>query len=99
VLYPRHFAPVAKRQSCPYIEGMNTIALRPSFIERRRLILVGLVPAFALALAAVVLQFDASRECRGSFNAGFSSGFDLRRCDLVVRKIGSDLKFRVPIPQ
>jgi hypothetical protein len=77
---------------------MNTIALQPTLPNERRLIRLGLLPALTVALAMAVWPFEASRDCRGSFGAGFSSDFDRYRCDLVVR-IGSDLKFRVPLPQ
>jgi hypothetical protein len=80
---------------------MNTIALRPSLpiVRWLRLIRLGLLPALAVALAVAVWPFEASRDCRGSFSPGFSSDFDRHRCDLVVRKIGTDAKIRVPLPQ
>jgi len=31
--------------------------------------------------------------------AGFGGGFDVHRCDLVVRRIGSDRGLRIPFPQ
>jgi hypothetical protein len=80
---------------------MNAIALRRPAIPLTvvwRLIRVGLLPALVFALSADVQQFEASRDCRGAFSAGFSRGFDTHRCDLVLRKIGTDVKIRVPLP-
>jgi hypothetical protein len=93
------FLPLASHRSRTYIQGMNSIALRPSLLIERWLVLLGLLPALVIALAVLIWLFEASRDCRGSLSAGFSNGFDLYRCDLVVRKIGSDLKIRVPLPQ
>jgi hypothetical protein len=90
---------LASRRRRHISDDMNAIALRPSFIEMRLLILLGLLPALAVALAVAVWPFEASRDCRGSFSPGFSSDFDRHRCDLVVRKIGTDAKIRVPLPQ
>jgi hypothetical protein len=73
---------------------MNAIALRRPAIPLTvvwRLIRVGLLPALVFALSADVQQFEASRDCRGAF-------FDTHRCDLVLRKIGTDVKIRVPLP-
>jgi hypothetical protein len=58
----------------------------------------GLVCAFALALALTTIQLDVSRNCRGGFSRGFSNGFDVYRCELVVRKIGTNSQFRIPLP-
>jgi hypothetical protein len=58
----------------------------------------GLVCAFALALALTAIQLDVSRDCRGGFSRGFSSGFDIYRCELLVRKIGTNAQFRIPLP-
>jgi hypothetical protein len=79
---------------------MKEIALPPSPVGvTRRLVLVGLIQAFAVALAATVHQLDVSKQCRGgAFSSAFASGFDVRRCDLVVRKIGSDAELRIPLP-
>ena len=62
---------------------------RPAEITRR-LVRASLMAAIVLALSADVIQFEASKECRGGFSAGFGSGFDVHRCDLVVRRIGGD---------
>jgi hypothetical protein len=64
----------------------------------RRAIRAGLLWALVLALALTVLQLDISRECRGPFSSGFSSGFDAYRCELIVRKIGTTAQFRIPLP-
>jgi hypothetical protein len=64
----------------------------------RRLVRVGWIPALVFALSGDVMQFEASRECRGgAFSSGFSAGFDVRRCNVVVRRFGDDL-FKVPLP-
>jgi hypothetical protein len=60
---------------------------------------LGVLAALVFALSADAQQFEASKDCRGAFSAGFSSGFDTHRCDLIVRKIGSDLKVRIPLPR
>jgi hypothetical protein len=81
---------------------MNTIALtkphRPSdlilWLVRARW-----MSALAVALYLVLAQFDASKECRGgAFSAGFSGGFDVRRCDLVLKRFGGGL-VRIRLPQ
>jgi hypothetical protein len=68
-------------------------------IVLRRFVRSGLLAALAFALAADAQLFEASKDCRGSFSRDFSNGFDLYRCDLVVRKIGSEFEIRVPLPQ
>jgi len=66
----------------------------------RRLIRDGLIPSLVLTLYLVLVQFEASKECRGgAFSAGFGGGFDVHRCDLVVRRIGSDRGLCIPLPQ
>ena len=78
--------------------GMNVIAFKQPigpWTVVSRLIRLGLLSALVFALSAV----EASRDCHGgAFSAGFSSGFDTHRCNLVV-KIGTDFKFSVPLPQ
>jgi hypothetical protein len=52
-----------------------------------------------LAVYLVVAQFDAVKECRGgAFSAGFSRGFDGRRCDIVIRRFGRGVG-HVPLPR
>jgi len=73
---------------------MTTIELpkyqRPSDLFRW-LVRTGVV---ALALVACLVL---AQECRGGgFSAGFSRGFDVERCDLVVRRFGHEIA-RVPL--
>lgn len=74
---------------------MTDIAFRPARrADFRRLILVGLVAAFAVALA---LSISVSRECKGgAFSSAFSGGFDVRQCDLVLRIGELELRARPP---
>jgi hypothetical protein len=64
----------------------------------RRFVRYGLLSAFVFAMAADARLFDVSNECRGDFSSAFSRDFDVRRCNLTVRSIGSDLKFNLPFP-
>jgi hypothetical protein len=64
-----------------------------------RLIRLGVLAALVFALVGDAQLFDASRECRGAFSSGFSSGFDVHRCKLTIKAVGSDFKFAVPLPQ
>jgi hypothetical protein len=80
---------------------MATIAL-PHVERPAHLILwlvrAGLMPGLLLVLCLVLVQFEASKECRGgAFSAGFSRGFDIRSCDLVIRRFGRDIGLRVPL--
>src|SRR5450755_17128 len=76
---------------------MTTIALpcpeRPADLIRRMVCAGLMLAALVFALSADVRQFEGSKECRGSFAVGFSSGFDGHRCDLVIRRIGSDSEY------
>jgi len=63
----------------------------------RHLVLAGLIPALAIALVVAASGVDVSKECRGAFSHGFSLFFDRYRCDLVVKVVGSDREFRVPL--
>jgi hypothetical protein len=72
-------------------------ASRPADVARH-LVRAGLISAFVVALASDVQQIEGSKECRGAFSTGFSNGFDLLRCDLVLRKTGNEL-IRVPLPR
>jgi hypothetical protein len=85
---------------------MNEIAFappqpRPVGIKRRSVVFGSVVLALAAAHAAGVPQIDVSRKCRGgAFSAGFSNGFDVGTCDLVVRTIGSSAEVvRIPLPR
>jgi hypothetical protein len=63
----------------------------------RWLVRAGVMSGLAFALYIVVAQFSASKECRGgAFSAAFSRDFDVRRCDLVVRRFGHEIA-RVPL--
>jgi hypothetical protein len=64
----------------------------------RRLVRAGWIPALVFALSGDVLQFEASKDCRGgAFGGGFSLGFDVRRCEIVLRRLGEKL-LKVPLP-
>jgi hypothetical protein len=94
--------PLADRLGMTYIPKMSAIALRRPIAPLTVLtwlFRLGLLPALVFALSGDVQQFEASRDCRGAFGRGFSSGFDRYHCDLVLRKIGSDVKIRVPLPR
>jgi hypothetical protein len=82
---------------------MNTTAIpiheRPVDLIRR-LVAAGLMLALVIALSADVIQFEASKECRGgAFGGGFSSGFDVRRCSVIIRRVGSEAEIRIPLPR
>jgi hypothetical protein len=81
----------------------NALALRRPIVPLvivLHLFRLGLLAALIFAVSADTQQFEASRDCRGSFSRDFfSKDFDRYRCDLVVKKIGSDFKIRVPLPQ
>jgi hypothetical protein len=82
---------------------MNTITIprpeRPADLFRR-LVGAGLVlGALVVALSADVMQFEASKECRGAFSSGFGGGFDVRRCDVVIRWFGRDIGLHFPLPR
>jgi hypothetical protein len=58
----------------------------------RWLVRAGVMSALVLALYMALAQFSASRECRGgAFSSAFSRGFDVRRCDLVIRRFGREV--------
>jgi hypothetical protein len=64
----------------------------------RWLVRAGVASAVAFALYVVLAQFSGAKECHGgAFSAGFSSGYDVRRCDFVVRRFGSEIGW-VPLP-
>jgi hypothetical protein len=81
---------------------MDTIAQRrPSVspVIARRLIRAGLVATLAVAVVGSARLFDVSRECRGAFTSGFSTGFDIHRCKLTVKAVGTDLSVAIPLPR
>jgi hypothetical protein len=64
----------------------------------RWLVRAGVMSAVALTLYVVLAQFSGAKECRGgAFSTGFSAGFDIRRCDFVVRRFGSEIG-RISLP-
>lgn len=66
----------------------------------RIIVRLGLVVALVCPLAADLPQFSADRECRdGEFGSGFGSGFDIKRCDIVIRRNGGDVVLRARLPQ
>jgi hypothetical protein len=94
---------IADTDSPRGIQDMTAIDLprlkRPVDLVRW-LVSAGLLTGLVLAVYLVLVQFEAKRECRGgAFSAGFSRGFDVRRCDLVVRRFGRDIGVRVPLPR
>jgi hypothetical protein len=65
----------------------------------RRLVRAGLLLALVVALAIGLNYISAERKCRGgAFSAGFGSGFNVKRCDLVI-KGGGDVILRVEMAQ
>ncbi len=86
--------------SLPGPLNMSTIALPRPVDLIRPLVCAGLMGGLVLALSVGLPQFEVSKECRGgAFSAGFSRGFDVRRCDLVIRRFGRDIGLRVPLPR
>jgi hypothetical protein len=72
----------------------TVIPTRASFVRLSVLIGLALVAAAVVALP----QFSASKECKGgAFSSGFSAGFDIKRCEIVVRRLGEEL-FKLPLP-
>jgi len=66
----------------------------------RRLVFLGLIPALAAAALVALWPYEAKKECRaGAFSSGFSNGFDVRHCDLVVRRVGGDEIVRISLPR
>jgi hypothetical protein len=81
---------------------MSTIELprlkRPVDLVRL-LVRAGFVGGLVLAVYLVLVQFEAKRECRGgAFSAGFGRGFDVQRCDVVIRRFGLEIG-RVQLPR
>jgi hypothetical protein len=60
----------------------------------RFLVVVGLLAGLVIAAVIWLPQISASKECRGG---AFSPG-DVKRCDVVVRRLGDEV-FRLPRPQ
>jgi hypothetical protein len=92
--------PTDSRRGMP---TMTTLDLpyrkRPADLVRW-LVRARLMPALALVVYLALVQFEVSKECRGgAFSSGFGAGFDGRRCHIVIRRIGSELEVRVPLPR
>ena len=65
----------------------------------RWLVRAGVMSGMVFGLYIVLAQFSASKECHGgAFSAAFSKGFDVRGCDLVVRRFGRDIGIRISLP-
>jgi hypothetical protein len=65
----------------------------------RRLVRAGLLFAIVVAgVVAMLRSFEASKECRGAFSAGFSNGFDRYRCNLKLRLIENGPEFTLSLP-
>jgi hypothetical protein len=62
------------------------------------LVRFGLVSAFALAIMATKSQFERKHDCRGSFSAGFSSGFDAYHCEMRIKHLPTGFKIAMPTP-
>jgi hypothetical protein len=93
---------VANRCTSYYVDAMRSIALPRSLVPLTVawwLVRLGVLAALVFALVGDAQLFDASRDCRGAFSSGFSNGFDVHRCKLTVKAVGSDFRFSVPLPQ
>jgi hypothetical protein len=80
-----------------------TIIDAPGFVGRagltRRFVLLGLIAAFVLAAVVALWPYEVSKECKGgAFSAGFGTGFDAQRCDVVFRfgRAGREIRLRLP---
>jgi hypothetical protein len=63
----------------------------------RKLVMAGLMFALVSVAYMALTQFGVERKCRGgAFSLIFSSGFDVRRCDLVIRRFGHEIG-RIPL--
>jgi hypothetical protein len=79
----------------PQGSNMSMISLprreRPADLVRW-MVRSGLMAGLGVVLYVVLAQFDAVKECRGgAFSPAFSHGFDVRRCDLVIRRFGYEI--------
>jgi hypothetical protein len=64
----------------------------------RWLVRAGVLSAVVCALYVVLVQFSGAKECHdGAFSAAFSRAFDVRHCEFVVRRFGSEIG-RIPLP-
>jgi hypothetical protein len=61
---------------------------------------MGVLAGLVLVGLVWLPQFPASKECRGgAFSSDFSAGFDVRRCDVVVRRFGREIGLRFAAPR
>jgi hypothetical protein len=83
------------------VTSIDLPGLRQPVGVTRRLILLGLIPSFAAAVVvAAHWLYEAKKECAGgAFSSAFSSGFDVRHCDLVVKRVSGDEIVRIPLPR
>ena len=61
------------------------------------MIFFGLIAALALGIAQTATQFERSRDCHGAFSNGFSSGFDVYRCEMTIKHRGTGFKLTIPL--
>jgi hypothetical protein len=52
--------------------------------------------AMTYAVSETGQQFERSKECQGGFSAGFSTGFQRHRCDIVIRHRPTGFTARIP---
>jgi hypothetical protein len=65
----------------------------------RLLIVSGLMSALVIAGSVAAMEtFEASRKCHGAFSRGSSAGFDVYRCDLIIRIIPSGTQVTISFP-
>jgi hypothetical protein len=95
---PRSMQAVRDLRFAQHRYATMTVTTIPHFARPaglRWLILLCLLPALVLALVVALWQFDASKECRGAFSTGFSSGSDRNRCDLIIRSKGEEVRLQL----
>jgi hypothetical protein len=71
-------------------------AARLPIDQIRRLVLLGVLAAMTYAVSETGQQFERSKECQGGFSAGFSTGFQRHRCDIVIRHRPTGFTARIP---
>jgi hypothetical protein len=77
----------------------NAIAKPSAASWLRLLIVLGLMSALVIAATVAAMEtFKASRKCHGAFSRGFSAGFDIYRCDLIIRIVPSGTQITIPLP-
>ena len=80
---------------------MTEIAIRDTRrpVDYRRLIRAGAIPILVAVLAIGFAYFTVKKKCSGAFSHAFSNAFDVKHCDLVIRKNGGDVVLRARLPQ